>query len=196
MLNAAMMAELLGGAARYKALRCLYEHPTRAFGTRELASAAGIDPSNASRWLRRWSDLGLVERGIQRGGPVFKASRDPGLKPLAQLLQQDTLTSRVLLARVEQLGKEVAAAAIFGSSARGQTQEGSDIDLLLLTDMSQLKAQAFFKAAGRTLGRPVNVLAYPREAWDEALRRGDVLASDIASQPVIMLKGTLDAAQT
>ncbi|NNU44764.1 hypothetical protein [Ramlibacter montanisoli] len=47
------MTELLGGAGRYKALRCLYEQPSRAFGTRELAALAGIDPSNASRWLRR-----------------------------------------------------------------------------------------------------------------------------------------------
>jgi hypothetical protein len=30
--------------------------PARAFGTRELAAAAGIDPANASRWLRRWSE--------------------------------------------------------------------------------------------------------------------------------------------
>src|SRR5262245_14927220 len=52
-VNSALMSELLGGAARYKALRCLYEQPARAFGTRELAAAAGIDPANASRWLRR-----------------------------------------------------------------------------------------------------------------------------------------------
>lgn len=33
MMNAVLMGELFGGMARYKALRCLYEQPARAFGT-------------------------------------------------------------------------------------------------------------------------------------------------------------------
>ena len=194
-MNTALMIELLGGTARYKALRCLYEQPSRVFGTRELAAAAGIDPSNASRWLRRWSEVGLVERHSQRGTPVFQASRSPGLAPLAQLLQQDSLASQVLAKQVEQLGDAIDAAAIFGSAASGEAREDSDVDLLLLTDMPQLKAQALFKAAGRELGRPVNILAYSPAAWKDALSRDDPLARDIADKPVVMLKGTIDAAQ-
>lgn len=195
MLNDRLMAELLGGAARYKALRCLYEHPLRVFGTRELAATAGIDPSNASRWLRRWSEVGLVERQVQRGSPVFTASRDPGLHPLAELLQQDSRATRILRDYVSQLGDDVKAAAIFGSSARGQATEDSDIDMLLLTDLPQLKAQAHFKPASRLLGRPVNVLVYAPEAWTAALSRADVFTADIISHPLVMLKGELHAAQ-
>jgi predicted nucleotidyltransferase len=194
-MNSALMSELLGGSARYKALRCLYEHRARAFGTRELASLAGIDPSNASRWLRRWSDVGLVERRMERGVPVFQASRDPSLAPLAQLLQQDSQTRQILSDQVAKLGDRVQAAVIFGSAARGESGEGSDIDLLLLTELPQLKAQALFKAAGRELGRPVNVLAYSPSAWREAIARKNALVLDILNNPVVPLKGNLHAAQ-
>ncbi len=194
MINDSTMAELLGGAARYKALRCLYEQPGREFGTRELAAEAGIDPSNASRWLRRWSEVGLVDRQVQRGLPVFKASTDPGLQPLAELLQQDSRASQVLREHVMQLGEAVTAAAIFGSSARGEVTQGSDIDLLLLTDIPKLRAQAHFKPAGRALGRSVNVLVYSPQAWTRALHQGDVFVADILSHPVVLLKGDLNAA--
>jgi predicted nucleotidyltransferase len=194
-MNTALMSELLGGSGRYKALRCLYEQPTRAFGTRELAALAGIDPSNASRWLRRWADVGLVERRTERGAPVFQAARDPSLAPLAQLLQQDTRTSQLLSEHVEQLGDKIIAAAIFGSAARGATDAASDIDLLLLTDIPQLKAQAGFKSAGRELGRPVNVLAYSPAAWRQAIANQDPFVLEILQSPLVALKGDMRAAQ-
>lgn len=189
------MSELLGGSGRYKALRCIYEQPGRAFGTRELAALAGIDPSNASRWLRRWSEVGLVERRMERGTPVFLASRDPGLAPLAQLLQQDTRTSQLLSRELDKLGDQVEAAAIFGSAARGESSEGSDVDLLLLTDLPQLKVQALFKASGRELGRPVNVLAYSPRAWREAIAARDAFILEILNSPMVPLKGDIRAAQ-
>lgn len=194
-MNSTLMSELLGGAGRYKALRCLYEEPSRAFGTRELATLAGIDPSNASRWLRRWSEVGLVHRRLERGVPVFQASRDPGLAALAELLQQDTRTSQRLSEEVERLGDKVHAAAIFGSAARGASDAGSDIDLLLLTELPQLKAQALFKASGRELGRPVNVLAYAPSAWRDAIRKRDAFILEILNSPMVLLKGDVRAAQ-
>jgi predicted nucleotidyltransferase len=195
-MNSALMSELLGGAGRYQALRCLYEEPSRAFGTRELATLAGIDPANASRWLRRWSDVGLVKRRMERGVPVFQASRDPGLAALAELLQQDARTSQLLADEVERLGDKVDAAAIFGSAARGTSDEGSDIDLLLLTELPQLKAQALFKASGRELGRPVNVLAYSQSAWRDAIRKRDAFVLEILNSPMVLLRGDVRDAQT
>ena len=194
-MNTALMAELFGGTGRYKALRCLYEQPARAFGTRELAALAGIDPSNASRWLRRWADVGLVERRTERGVPVFQAARDPGLAHLTQLLQQDTRTSQLLAGQVDKLGDKVEAAAIFGSAARGDSDAHSDIDLLLLTDLPQLRVQALFKAAGRELGRPVNVLAYSPEAWREAVAGDNAFVLEILQSPLVPLKGDVRAAQ-
>lgn len=194
MLNSRLMAELLGGMGRFQALQCLYEQPDRAFGTRELATEAGIDASNASRWLRRWADVGLVERRVERGLPVFKASSDRTLMPLAMLMQQASRTVEVLRERVSELGKAVEAAAIFGSGARGTATRDSDIDLLLVTALPRLKAQALFKATGRELGRPVNVLAYTLPAWRDAVASGDPLASEILEQPWIPLKGDLHAA--
>ena len=194
-MNAAVLAELLGGAARYKALRCLYEHADREYGTGELAAAAGIDPSNASRWLRRWADVGLLERRRLRGHSVYQASKEPALTPLRLLLQQDSETVSVLRQHLGLLEHKVVAAAVFGSAARGETHADSDIDLLLVTEeLSKLEAQAHFKPAGRTLGRPVNVLVYRPEDWQRALHENNPLVLDILEHPTIVLKGALNAA--
>lgn len=192
-MNTVLMNELLGGASRYQALRCLYESPERRFRVRELASEAGIDPGNASRWLRRWAYVGLLQTFNERGQTVYSASSDPALQSLRTLLQQDSETARLLREAVERFEDPVAA-AIFGSTARGEAYAASDVDLLLIADgTSRLKAQAHFKNVGRQLGRPVNVLLYAAKEWRKAREQGDPLVHDILSRGFIALKGDIHA---
>lgn len=192
-MNTALMEELFGGAGRYKVLRCLFEYD-RPFGTRELASTAGVDPGNASRWLRRWTEIGLLERRILRGRmTVYQATGDPDLAPLKLLLRQDSETVRILRETLETIDEDVDAAVIFGSFARGETHSGSDIDVLLLApNLSRLVAQAHFKPAGRKLGRHVDVHVYTRQGWREAIGSGNAFARDVLARPVLALRGVLD----
>lgn len=194
-MNTELMSELLGGAGRYKALRCLFEHPDKGYGPRELAAETGVDPGNLSRWLRRWADIGLLERRTGIRQTLYAASMSPALAPLRALLQQDNEVVRVLRERLAELDAPVSAAAVFGSTARGEAQAGSDIDLLLVTDASRLQAQAHFKAAGRTLGRAVNVVTFTANQWAEAKRSGDEFVAEVLRNPVITLQGELNAAQ-
>jgi len=193
-MNTHLMNELVGGAARYRALRCLFEQTEREFGTRELAAAAEIDPSNASRWLRRWADVGLVERKTVRGQNLFQASSDPALAALRVLVMQDSDLVRALREHLATLKGQVDAAALFGSAARGDMHSESDIDLLVLTpDISRLQAQAHFKPAGRALKRAVNVLVYTPEDWRQARDDRNPFVLDILGHPTIELKGSLNA---
>ncbi|WP_067276060.1 nucleotidyltransferase domain-containing protein [Mitsuaria sp. 7] len=188
------MSELVGGAARYRALRCLYEQSEREFGTRELAAAAEIDPSNASRWLRRWTEVGLVDRKTVRGLPVFQASTDPALAPLRALVMQDSELVRVMREHLATIKGQVDVAALFGSAARADMHSESDVDLLVLTpDLSRLQAQAHFKPAGRALKRAVNVLVYTPEDWRQARDDRNPFVLDILGHPTIELKGSLHA---
>ncbi|WP_431051095.1 nucleotidyltransferase domain-containing protein [Roseateles sp. L2-2] len=194
-MNASLMNELVGGAARYRALRCLYEQAEREFGTRELAAAAEIDPSNASRWLRRWAEVGLVDRRAVRGLAVFRASSDPALAPLRALVMQDSELVRVMREHLATLKGQIEVAALFGSAARADMHSDSDIDLLVLTpDLSRLQAQAHFKPAGRALKRAVNVLVYTPEDWRQARDDRNPFVLDILGHPTIELKGSLHAA--
>ena len=192
-MNTELLSELFGGADRYKALKCLFEGADADFGARDLAARAGIDPGNASRWLRRWADAGLLERRTVLNRPRYAVAADPSLTPLRLFLQQESHMARQLRERIEQIAEKVDAAAVFGSVAQGTAGALSDIDLLLLTSMPRLKAQAFFKPAGRELGRPVNVLAYEPADWKRAVARGDPLALDILGGMLIPLKGDVHA---
>ncbi len=108
-------------------------------------------------------------------------------------VEQDALSSRIA-ARLEELDAPVEAAAIFGSVARGTATAESDVDVLLISNISRLEAQAFFKPVGRKAGRPINVLTYSPEDWKRGLKEGNSLMLEIVASPLIRLKGDIGRA--
>lgn len=192
MTNTQALIELFGGTTRYKALKGLFEDPEQAYSAKELAAKVGISPGNASDLLLRWTRQGLVTKTFVLKYPRYAATKDPAFQPIRELFQQGSDLVRELKTRLGELGEgTVAAAAVFGSVASGKVTEASDVDLLLLTEMSRVEAQALFKPVGRKLGRPVNVLAYAPEEWAAAVRDGNPLAHEILKSPLILVKGDI-----
>lgn len=192
-MNELTLSEVFGSVGRFRALRALFAEPGRGFGQRELAAQAGIDPGSVARLLKRWVQAGLVTRRQQDGLPRYYASTDPSLAPLSLLMQQDSRlvhTLREALASID----GVAVALVFGSVARGDAGAGSDVDLLVLGDVSELKLNAALKPAGRALGRAVHASAFTIESFKNQLRGGESFAQEIVRGPRIALIGTLDAA--
>jgi predicted nucleotidyltransferase len=192
-MHAALYSELFGGVDRYKALRCLFEHPDRAFGPRELATEARIDPGNASRWLRRWADAGLLVRTSINRSVKYSASGDSSLEPLQRLFQQDSELAGQLREVVSSLGKRVSEAAIFGSAAKGTDTASSDVDVLLITSLSRLQAQRSFMPLARSIGRPINVVTFTYEQWAKSVEQQNPFVMELLSQPFVRLLGSVHA---
>lgn len=192
-MNELQMVEVFGSVGRFRALRALFAEPGRGFGQRELAAEADIDPGGVARLLKRWVAAGLVTRRQQDGLPRYYASTDPALKPLVTLMLQDSVlvsTLREALATVP----GVAVALVFGSVARGEAGAGSDVDVLVLGNASELKVNAALKPAGRILGRAVHATASTIDAFIEQVRGGESFAQDIVQGPRIALLGSLEDA--
>jgi len=191
-MNEAQLIEVFGGQARFKVLQALFAEPGRGFGPRELAAAAGIDPGNTARLLKRWTEAGLVHRRHQDGLPRYCASTAPQLAPLVTLMQQDSALVRTLREGLENVaGVEVAL--VFGSVARGEATAKSDVDVLVLGTASELKVNAALRPAGRTLGRKVNATACTIEAFKKQVQDRESFALEVLRSPRVPLMGQFDA---
>jgi DNA-binding MarR family transcriptional regulator len=191
-MNDAQLIEVFGGVSRFRVLQALFSEPGRGFGPRELAAASGIDPGNAARLLKRWTEAGLVQRRQQDGLPRYYASTDPQLAPLVTLMQQDSELVRTLREALAKV-KGVDVALVFGSVARGEATAGSDVDVLVLGDVSELKVNAALKPAGRLLGRAVRATASTIEVFKNQIRGQESFALEVVQKPRIPLLGNFDA---
>ncbi|WP_083745416.1 nucleotidyltransferase domain-containing protein [Variovorax sp. KK3] len=186
-INERMFSELFGGSERFRALRYLFEHANEEFGSRELAAAAHTDRGNTHRWLKRWQDAGLVVEG--RDSPThFRASRDPTLVPLVTLFRQSSDLVADLRASLDEL-RGIEAAAIFGSYARHEEKASSDVDVLVLGDVSELKTNAALKPLARKYGRPFNASVLTTAEFGKLVAERDGFAMDVMAHPLVHLKG-------
>lgn len=190
-MNESQLTEVFGSADRFRTLRTLFAEPGRGFGLRELAAQAGVDSSNVSRMLKRWVAAGLVTRRQTDGLPRYVASTDPSLRPLVQLMQQDSALVRALREPLQAL-PGVKVAVVFGSVARGEAKAGSDVDVLVLGNVSELKANVALKPAARALGRDIHATTCTIPAFHEQLRGGESFAQAIVRGPRIPLIGAFD----
>lgn len=191
-MNHATLAELFGSADRFRALRTIFSEPGRGFGQRELARAAGVDPGNVSRLLKRWLEVGLVQRIQKDGLPRYYATKDPAFAPLVALMQQDSELIRTLRDFLASL-EGVQVAVIFGSFARGEEAAESDVDVLVLGKLSELKVNTLLKPVGRKLGRPAHASVSTIEDFRKQIQAGESFAREIVQGPRIALIGDLDA---
>ena len=189
-MNDTLFLELFGGREKLKLLRQLFEEPGVASSARELAGRAQADPGNTHRWLQKWVTAGLATRDDSTG--KYQASADPALRPLVDLFKMDSALASDLRQELGTLD-EIEAAAIFGSFARGEERSSSDVDVLVIGRVSELKINALLKPLGRKYGRDFNASVFRRERFDRLSSDADPFVLELLSNPLIPLKGEIHA---
>ena len=106
----------------------------RAWSGRELAREVGASPVGALKALDRLVGHGIVVRDVaHRNAHQYSLNREhlaaPAVMALANLSQ--ALVSR-LKEEIARWAVQPAAATLFGSTARGQAERRSDIDILVV----------------------------------------------------------------
>ena len=169
---------------------------------RSVAELAGVSANQATVVLNRLVRLGLVER------------RDVGAAALVRLVRENEAARSVLslvdlrqgvLARLAGEARKIrpapACLVVFGSFARGDAHENSDIDVLAVPPSgAQVDHGRWTAALGqwsdratRIAGNPVNLLEATmdelpklvqgeREPWRTIVEEGVVLVGDIPSE--------------
>ncbi len=169
---------------------------------RSVAELAGVSANQATVVLNRLVRLGIVER------------RDVGAAALVRLVRENEAARSVLslvdlrqgvLARLAGEARKIrpapACLVVFGSFARGDAHENSDIDVLAVPPSEAQVDHGRWTAAlgqwsdraARIAGNPVNLLEATmdelpklvrreREPWRTIVEEGVVLVGDIPSE--------------
>jgi predicted nucleotidyltransferase len=190
----AMLSELFGGAQRFALLRILYRNPAHSYTTIELARMAGADRGNVSRWLRKWTEVGLTKR-IEHGRDItYQAGDDPLLTGLTDIARR---SDEILDDIASALPDEAEAIVVFGSVARGEESAKSDVDVLVLGNkLSSLKINARLKPVGRKHHREIHATVTSRREFEAKLAEGEGFARNIVSRPFVLIRGIFNYATT
>lgn len=183
----------LFGRTRSAVLGLLFGQPEHDFYQQEVAQAAGARLSAVQRELGNLVAAGLVTRR-KRGNRVYYQAdaRCPLFAEVRGIIAKTTGLTGVLRRALAPLQERIALALVFGSLAAGTATSESDVDVLVVGEVSLRDVAPLLMPARETLGREVNpVVVSPGELRGK-VAAGDHFLSTVLSGPKLFVIGDAD----
>lgn len=185
-----MLDGLFGSRLRARVLGWLLSHPDERFFVRQLESLLGEDSTNLSRELARLRDLGILvcqSEGRQR---YYQANRRcPVFPELQQLALKTSGVADVLRAALKPLDARIRAAFVFGSVAKGEPSAESDVDLMVIGEVTIRELVSALAEAQRRLGREVNPTVYSPKEFAQKAAKGQPFVRNVLHGPKLPVVG-------
>jgi predicted nucleotidyltransferase len=184
------LAGALFGKTRRAILSLLYGRTDEEFYTRYILRIANTGHGAVQRELKHLSDAGIIRRTVRGHQVYFQANPDsPIFHELKSLILKTAGIGDALRAGLARSSDQIKAAFIYGSIAKGEEGPRSDIDLLVIGNVSFSDVVANLQPAQKILGREVNPTVYPHNEFRSKLRAKHHFLTSILKEPRIYLIG-------
>lgn len=182
-------AQVLFGADHRRLLGLLLMRPDQSFHVREIARLTGADAGNAHRVLRRLEQAGLLTTARIGNQVRYQANRQSPIFPELQGIVRKTVGMADLLREsLAPLAPRIRQAFIFGSIARGEEGPRSDVDLMVVGDISFDDVVVAIYPLQERLGREINAIVLTPAKYRARMKDKDFVAR-VKSGPRILLLG-------
>jgi predicted nucleotidyltransferase len=186
------VANLLFGSVRREVLSLLLGRPDNRFYFRELLRAVGRGSGAVQRELQQLVHAGLVIREAEGNQVYFSANRQAQIfNELRAIIEKTAGAADVLRGTLAPfVSKErIECAFVYGSVAAGKQTAKSDIDLLVIGDVSLADLVPALRQAEGKLGREVNVSVYPAPEFRKKLRQGSAFLKRVVKGSKLFVTG-------
>jgi len=184
------LAAALFSRNRRAILGLLFGHADEAYYLREVIRATGGGAGAVQRELKQLVAAGIIRREVRGKQVYFRANADcPIFEELKRLMAKTTGVADPLRAALEPFGERIRIALLFGSAARGEPTRTSDVDVLVVGDVSFPEIVAALAPAQQELRREVNPTVYPVEEFRSKVASGHHFLGRVIEQPKVFLIG-------
>ena len=160
------------------------------FHLRKILRLAGISPGAGQRELKRLSDAGVILRTVKENQVLFQANPQcPIFDELKSFITKTAGVVDVLRAALDPLAGRLSMALLYGSVARGGAGAESDIDLLVVGEVSFEEVVENVVRAQDSLRREISPLVMSLEEYRSRLSKGDHLLDAILKSPYMPVIG-------
>ena len=184
------MSEVLFGRIRSGILGLLYGRPDQSFYLRQIARHIGASTGAVQRDITQLSKVGLVNR-IPAGPQVFYQanSSSPIFAEMRGLVTKTLGAHGVLLSLLTPHAKKMKVAFVYGSVARQEETSQSDVDLMIIGNVTLGDLLPAFTKAQSLLGREVNATVYSLKEFRSKVDGGNHFLQSVLKDKKLFLIG-------
>ncbi len=183
-----MLEELFGSRARVIILKTFLLDLERDFYQREISTITNLPIRAVQREVERLVKIGLVEKQIRGNRKYYRCRRDfPIFEELKSIILKTVALGNVLKDYLQKKKEKIELSFIYGSFAKGEENISSDIDLLLVGNITSKEASMLLSPAKNSLRREINFIVYDEK---ELLKKKEShFLKQVLKEPKIFLVG-------
>ena len=164
--------------------------PEKAWYVSELARRMGVPASSLQRELQDLSEVGILKTHRQGRMVYYQANTDSPVFPdLSGLLFKTAGFVDVLAQALKPLAARLRTAFVYGSIAAGSEQSDSDIDLMIVGQVSPTELALPLRRARELLGREINPTVYTPAEFDRKRTANDPFLKQVLDKPKLFVLG-------
>lgn len=186
------IARVLFGGVRREVLALLLGRPEERFYLREIVRMVGAGSGAVQRELAQLVDAELLCREVSGRQVYFSANRDCVVyEELRAIVEKTAGVADVLRTCMAPLHRtaRVDVAFVYGSVARGAQRSPSDVDVMIIGDVSMAQVVPALRDAERLLGREVNATVFPPDEWRAKIANPSAFLRRVLDTPKIFVTG-------
>jgi len=187
------LSDTLFSRTQQAVLGLLFSNPDSAYHFRGIVRQTGIGQGTVQRELKRLTEAGILTRDLRDKQPVYRANKEcPIYADLRSIVVKTMGVTRALRDALSPLAEKIRVALVFGSFARVEENSKSDVDLLVIGDVSMRDIASAISDIQATLGREVNPVIYPVDEYRQRLADGNHFLTSLQSEAKMFLIGNQD----
>ena len=184
------MASVLFTKTQQRVLGLLYGRPEQSFYLNQVVSLANIGKGTVNRELERLAAAGLVVKKKVGNQSHYQANPEcPIFQELLSIVRKTFGVADVIRAAVDSILDDMALAFVYGSIAKAEDTDKSDVDLLVVTEeLAYSEVMELLFEAEQQLGRTINPTIYGLDELKEKVQQENAFVTRVLAQPKIWIK--------
>ena len=191
-MSRSAIGDALFTKTQQRVLGLLYGKPEQSYYLNEIVRLAAVGKGSVNRELDKLCAAGLLTMSRQGNQNHYQANaNNPIFNELKAITQKTFRVVDIIKAALAPLLPQLNCAFIYGSVAQGTEHAGSDIDLMLVGDMSYSEVMELLAPAEKQLCRTINPTLYTVAEFTDRKNSHQPFITRVIEQPKLWLMGEL-----
>ncbi|MFH0731958.1 MAG: nucleotidyltransferase domain-containing protein [Candidatus Omnitrophota bacterium] len=185
-----MLKDLIGSKTRRILLNTFFSSPSKEYYTRQIASLHKISVGTLHRELKKLISARVLNMREVGNIKLFSLNKqNPVYEELKNIISKTEGAIGLVKDAISKVkGAEVAF--IYGSFAKGDEREDSDVDIFLLGDtIDEDKLVLSISGVEKKLFREINYTCYTNEEYGKEKRKRNSFVQEVIKGKKIFIKG-------
>jgi len=183
-----MIDKLFSSKARVEILKLFLFNPENSFYQRQISSLARQPIRGVQRELDKLQKIGLIESSAQGNRIYYKVNKKcPIFKDLKNILFKSVGIAENIKQELKK--GNIRVAFIYGSYARGDESISSDIDLMVIGEISSKDLSGILSRIKKELMREINYVVFSVKEFAERSKKKDHFVVSILKEKKIFVAG-------